>query len=47
MKCFLPFFLCNLEIKFNLDRPICQDCYVVWKEYYNPNYLEFYYYQSR
>ncbi len=36
---------CREEIKFDLDRPLCLECYNVWKEYCNPNYLEFYCHQ--
>ncbi len=33
---------CRKELKLNYVRPYCRDCYRIWAEYKNPNYLEKY-----
>lgn len=33
---------CKEIIPLNTDKPYCPDCYAIWKEFYNTNYMEFY-----
>jgi len=36
---------CREQINFDPEKPYCLECFSIWKEYYNPNYLEFYCHQ--
>lgn len=33
---------CHTKILFDIDKPYCYECFQVWKQFENPNYIDKY-----